>query len=116
MPVIAPQLQKLSKSKLKDADKELDAERDAQIRAVKEKYTAQKYEIIDLLLEKEVAAVKEKVRQRLHDPYRSFQFFIFISFLFTLFGFYILTSFPSTQYAAERKAVKAELKKRGVEV
>jgi len=55
------QLSHLSRNKLKEADKGLEGERDAQVLAIKYKYAEQKMMIIDNLIEKEITAIADKV-------------------------------------------------------
>lgn len=57
---------------MKEADKALEGERDAQLLAVKYKYAEQKMMIIDNLIEKEITAIADKVPS---SPFLSLPFF-----------------------------------------
>lgn len=56
------QLQKMSKPELKAMDKKLDFELNAKLQEIRSKYLPEKLRIVEVLLEKEVALIRQKVQ------------------------------------------------------
>jgi len=54
------ELSQLSRSKLKEADKGIDEEKDAQVRALTIKYAGERVMLIDTLIEREITAIADK--------------------------------------------------------